>query len=64
MSSRDRAVVEAELKALRKVRNDAIAMDRNPENDPYLWGYGGYRICQMLTRAVQQVREELEGLDS
>lgn len=60
----ERARAEGRLEALRAVRKAAIALDRNPDNDPYLWGYGGSKICAMLTEAVREARETVKGLPS
>lgn len=59
-----RARAEGRLEALRAVRKAAIALDRDPENDPYLWGYGAGKICVMLTEAVRKAREDVKGLPS
>ncbi len=66
MSSADiaRARAEGRLEALREVRKAAFDMSRNPDNDPYLWGYGASKICTMLTEAVRQARETVKGLPS
>lgn len=47
------------LKVLREVRKAASEMDHNPENDPYLWGYGAGRIVAMLTAKLAEQRESL-----
>lgn len=59
MTLEEEAAVRADerLRVLRKVRGIAIKMDRDPANDPYLWGYGGREIAHMLTREVQSARE-------
>lgn len=64
MSPEEEAAIRADerLKVLRKVRGIAIRMDRDPANDPYLWGYGGREIAHMLTREVQSAREAQEAL--
>lgn len=63
MSPEDVAAFEAavradeRLKVLREVRNAASDMDKNPANDPYLWGYGARNIVGMLTKRVAAQRE-------
>lgn len=54
MTPQEEAAVRADerLKVLREVRNAASRMDHNPNNDPYLWGYGGSQIVGMLHRLV------------
>ena len=32
-------------------------MDRNPANDPYLWGYGARNIVGMITKRLAEQRE-------
>ncbi|MDX3525115.1 hypothetical protein P1P75_01290 [Streptomyces sp. ID05-39B] len=54
--TRARLRAEVRLATLREVRKAAIAMDRNPNNDPYLWGYGGSEICKMLSDKTREAR--------
>lgn len=49
---------EIRLATLREVRKAAIALDRDPKNDDYLWGYGGGEICKMLGNKVREARGE------
>lgn len=55
------ALVRADerLKVLREVRRLAADMDHNPENDPYLWGYGARRIVAMLSQKLGQQRDAM-----
>lgn len=47
------------LKVLREIRNAASDMDRNPANDPHLWGYGARNIVSMITKRVAAQRESM-----
>lgn len=47
------------LKVLREIRNAASDMDRNPGNDPYLWGYGARNIVSMITKRLAAQRESM-----
>jgi hypothetical protein len=47
------------LKVLRQIRNAASDMDRNPANDPVLWGYGARQIVSMITKRVAEQREAM-----
>lgn len=51
---------EIRLATLREVRKAAISMDRAPDNDPYLWGYGANEICKMLSAKVREARGDKE----
>lgn len=57
----DEAAIRADerLKVLREIRNAASDMDRNPGNDPYLWGYGARNIVSMITKRVAAQRESM-----
>jgi hypothetical protein len=48
---------EVRVATLREVRNLAIAMDRNPDNDPYLWGYGANEICKVINALFKEARD-------
>lgn len=63
MSPEEEAAIRADerLKVLRKVRKVAYEMDRNPANDPYLWGYGGREICRMLSGMYRQQQDFVGG---
>lgn len=59
MNASEEAAVRAHerLKVLREVRKAASKMDRNPTNDPYLWGFGGSRIVAMMSKLVAEERD-------
>lgn len=58
-TSVDEAGIRADerLKVLRELRKAASDMDRNPANDPYLWGYGARNIVGMITKKLAEQRE-------
>lgn len=60
-TSLDESAIRADerLKVLREIRNAASDMDRNPANDPYLWGYGARNIVSMITKRVAAQRESM-----
>jgi len=45
------------LRVLREIRGAASDMDRNPANDPHLWGYGARNIVGMITKRLAEQRE-------
>lgn len=57
----DESAIRADerLKVLREIRNAASDMDRNPANDPYLWGYGARNIVSMITKRLAAQRESM-----
>lgn len=59
MKADEEAAIRADerLKVLNEVRKAAYAMDRNPANDLYLWGYGGREICHMLSGKYREQRD-------
>ncbi len=59
MNMAEEAAIRAHerLKVLRQVRKVASRMDRNPANDPHLWGFGGGRIVAMLSKLVADERD-------
>lgn len=59
MTPEEEAAVRADerLEVLRRVRNAAARMDHDPDNDPYLWGYGAGMIVRMLNSLVKEERE-------
>lgn len=54
----DAYAAEVRLATLREVRKAAMALDKDPSNDPYLWGYGGGEICKMIGAKVREARGE------
>lgn len=56
----ERERARAQLTALSHAYEVAALMDRSPDNDPYLWGYGGRKIVEMLGQMVQSARAEAE----
>lgn len=56
----ERLVAETRLAALREVRNEAFAMNRNPENDPHFWGYGAGEITRMINAKFHEARRAHE----
>lgn len=59
MTPDEEAAVRADerLKVLREVRKAASKMNHNPNNDPYLWGYGARQIVGMLHRLYLEARD-------
>lgn len=47
------------LRVLREARKLASDMDRNPANDPYLWGYGARLIVAALTKRLAAHRDAM-----
>jgi hypothetical protein len=63
VTQEEEASVRAEerLKVLREVRKHVAKMNNNPDNDPYLWGYGGSEIQAYLTGLVSSARVDTAG---
>lgn len=57
----DEAAIRADerLRVLREIRKLASDMDRNPANDPYLWGYGGRKIVGAITKRLAEHRNAM-----
>ena len=57
----DEAAIRADerLRVLREIRKLASDMDRNPANDPYLWGYGGRKIVGAITKRLAEHRNTM-----
>lgn len=53
----DRIAAEVRLSTLREIRKEAMALDKDPANDPYYWGYGGNEICKMIGAKVREARD-------
>ena len=52
----DAYAAEIRLATLREVRKAAYAMDNAPDIDPYYWGYGGSKICRMISDKVRSAQ--------
>lgn len=54
-----RVRADERLKVLREVRKLASDMDRNPANDPYLWGFGAGKIVSAITQRLAAQRDAM-----
>lgn len=54
-----RVRADERLKVLREIRKLASDMDRNPSNDPYLWGYGAGKIVSAITQRLAAQRNAM-----
>lgn len=50
----------AALRALVDVQEAAAVLDHQADGDPYLWGYGGSKIVELITEHVEAARREVE----
>lgn len=48
--------MDERLRVLRQVRNVAANMDKDLNNDPYLWGYGAGQIVKHLNGKLREAR--------
>lgn len=48
--------MDERLRTIRQMRNAAARMDKDPKNDPYLWGYGAGRIVKLLNGKLREAR--------
>lgn len=54
-----RVRADERLKVLREIRKLASDMDRNPANDPYLWGFGAGKIVSAITQRLAAQRDAM-----
>lgn len=54
-----RVRADERLKTLREIRKLASDMDRNPANDPYLWGFGAGKIVSAITQRLAAQRDAM-----